>query len=282
MISIVLFGTGGAVPTPDRSPSASWLTLDGRSLLLDPGPGALARLVASPHGPDSLDAVDAVLFTHLHPDHCADLLPLLFALRLRSLTSERDLQLIGPRGLAAYVEGLRGLYGEWAEPRRRRLEVLELAPGQGLSTSSDTDGGWTVTSADDAPVRAFRAAHFEDRFSVWNLGYRLRDASGHTLALSGDSGPCAELAAAARGADLLVVECSLPSGRELEGHLTPEQVAALCLETEPASVVLTHLPPGEAGAEAAALVRAAWSGPVTPARDGDLFAVPIPLREERP
>lgn len=273
MVSIVLLGTGGAVPTPDRSPTASWITLDDRSILLDPGPGALLRLVASPHGPDSLDAVDTVLFTHLHPDHCADLLPLLFALRLRSLVSERPLQLAGPRGLAAYVDGLRGLYGDWTEPRRRRLEILELAPGEGLSTSLDGSGGWSVTSdGAGAAILAFRAAHFEDRFSAWNLGFRFRDRDGHTLTHSGDSGPAPDLTAAARGAGLLVVECSLPPGGELEGHLNPAQVAELCVETDPGSVVLTHLPPGDAGAAVAA-VRAAWPGSVTAARDGERFTV---------
>lgn len=283
MISIVLLGTGGAVPTPDRSPSASWVTLDGRSLLLDPGPGALARLVASTHGPDSLDAVDTVLFTHLHPDHCADLLPLLFALRLHSLTSERPLQLVGPRGLAAYVEGLRGLYADWAEPRRRAVEILELAPGEGLSPALDTERGWMVTPADPAsPVQAFRALHFEDRFSAWNLGYRFRDVSGHTLVHSGDSGPGEELADAARGADLLVVECALASDRFLDGHMNPEQVASLCRETEPGLAVLTHLPPGDAGEVAAAAVHAVWPGAVTPARDGELFTVPSTPSEDRP
>lgn len=282
MIAIVLLGTGGAVPTPDRSPSASWIALDGRSLLLDPGPGALARLVASPHAPDSLDAVDTVLFSHLHPDHCADLLPLLFAFRLRSLVSEKPLQLCGPRGLAAYVDGLRGLYGDWTEPRRRPLEILELAPGQGLSPAADTGDGWRVTSdGAAAPVLAFRAAHFEDRFSAWNLGFRWRDRQGHTLVHSGDSGPSAELAAAARGTDLLVTECSLPPGGELEGHLNPAQVGALCLETGPRAVVLTHLPPGDGGAAAAAAVRALWPGPVTAARDGDRFAVPANPNEDR-
>jgi len=237
MISIVLLGTGGAIPTPTRAPSASWITLDDRSFLLDPGPGALSRLVKPPHGPNSLDAVTAVLLTHLHPDHCADLVPLLFALRLRISTSEAPLQIIGPRGLAGYLAKLHELYGEWTEPRLRPVIVIELEPGDRLSPSSDTGGIWAVTSIDTDPsVICFSSAHFEDRFSAWNLGFRFTDLQGHTLVCSGDSGPC-------RAA-------------------------------EPASVVLTHLDPLIDRLDAAALVREQWQGEVVAARDDDRFTVP--------
>ena len=77
MIGFLVLGAGGAVPTPTHSPAAYWVTVDEHPILLDPGPGALVRLIGSPHGPDSVDEIETVLLTHMHIDHCADLVPLL-------------------------------------------------------------------------------------------------------------------------------------------------------------------------------------------------------------
>jgi ribonuclease BN (tRNA processing enzyme) len=279
MISIVLLGTGGAVPTPDRSPTASWITLDDRTLLLDPGPGALSRLIKSPHGPNSLDAVDSVLLTHLHPDHCADLVPLFFALRLSLLTSQRPLQLIGPRGLASYLERLGDLYGEWMEPRQRAVVVTELSPGEVLIPA--TDSTWAIGSdTSQASIQCFQAAHFEDHFSAWNLGYRFQDSSDHTLVCSGDSGPCDTLDLAATGADLLVVECSTPDDMTTDGHMSPGRIARLAQKSNPGRIVLTHLYSTVDKLDAAALVREQWPGNVVVARDDDCFTIPHPALKD--
>ncbi|MEZ4387831.1 MAG: hypothetical protein R3D98_09680 [Candidatus Krumholzibacteriia bacterium] len=66
MIVLHVLGAGGATPTPERGPAAYWVELDGHGLLLDPGPGALVRLVRQPGAPDSVDGVDTVLLSHLH------------------------------------------------------------------------------------------------------------------------------------------------------------------------------------------------------------------------
>lgn len=283
MIALLILGTGGAVPTRDRSPSASWLTIDGRSLLVDPGPGALARLVQSPHGPATLDDVDAVLLTHLHLDHCADLAPLLFALHSVVLVSRRPLQIIGPRGLAAYLDRLRDLYGDWLTPRSRPLEVLEVAGGDTLRPGFG--GRWSVGGPDGAgSLEAFAVEHGEVRFSRENLGWRARDRDGRTLVLSGDTGPCPSLTAAATGADLLVVECSTPDELAVDGHMTPSRVGALAAAARPRRVVLTHVYPAAAGLDLPALVREHAPIAVVLAADGDRFEVagdPPPLPELR-
>ena len=57
MIRLHVLGAGGAVPTASHGPAAYWLEIDGHGLLLDPGPGALVRLVRQPGAPDTVDAV---------------------------------------------------------------------------------------------------------------------------------------------------------------------------------------------------------------------------------
>jgi len=73
MIRFHILGAGGAVPTATHNPAAYWVTVDGQSILMDPGPGALVRLVQSGQATGGVDDIETVLFTHLHPDHCADL-----------------------------------------------------------------------------------------------------------------------------------------------------------------------------------------------------------------
>ncbi|MBU0741959.1 MBL fold metallo-hydrolase [bacterium] len=273
MISVLILGAGGAIPTPVRGPAAYWLSVDDRTVLLDPGPGALVRLVASPHGPDGLDEIDTVLFTHLHLDHCSDLAALLFAMRSEVLCNTRPLQLIGPRGLAGYLDRLGELYGDWVVPRCRTVEVLEIGSGDAV-TPTTRAGGWVAGGDTAGPaVSAFAVEHFEDRFSSENLGFRVRDGQGNSLVFSGDTGPCGRLAEAAAGADLLVVECSMPDEYGVDGHMTPARLAELCVRAAPHRVVLTHIYPAAAELDLPRLVGDGFAGDVVAAVDGDIFSL---------
>ena len=79
-----MLGSGTAVPVRDRFPAGYLVRIGTFRALVDLGPGVLRRLPAL--GLD-LDAIDAVLLTHYHTDHCADLAALLFgfATNLRTL-----------------------------------------------------------------------------------------------------------------------------------------------------------------------------------------------------
>ncbi|MHB8080209.1 MAG: MBL fold metallo-hydrolase [Candidatus Krumholzibacteriia bacterium] len=273
MLSCLLLGSGGAVPTPERMPAAYWVTVDGRTLLVDPGPGALTRLLHSPHGPSGVDDITGVLLSHLHLDHCADLGPLLFALHSPIPAGTDPLLIAGPPGLARYLTRLRDLYGDWLTPARRAVRVEELAPGDTLAP--DATGQWRPAAADrpGAAVTAYRASHGESHFSAMNLCFRFRDAGGATLAYSGDGEDGDGLRAAARDADLLIVECSTPDAWYTPGHLTPSAVGQLCAGAGPRRVVLTHLYPPAASLDLPALVRATWPGPVETAHDGAFYTV---------
>ena len=275
MIDFLVLGAGGAVPTPTHGPAAYWVVVDGHGILLDPGPGALVRLVRSPHGPDSLDQLTTVLLTHLHLDHCADLAPLLFALHSPLLASTEPLYLIGPEGLAAYLQRLSELYGQWIEPYQRRLAVRELTPGDALDPAAPERVPDTAASSapQGASVTAFAAAHPEDRFGRYCLGFRFRDAAGHCAVFSGDSEPCPALEEASRHADLLVVECSTPDEWAMAGHMTPTRVTELCQRAQPKRVVLTHQYPPAADLDLPSLIGSGYAGPVTAAQDGTLVRI---------
>jgi ribonuclease BN (tRNA processing enzyme) len=262
MIRLHVLGAGGAVFTPERGPAAYWVEVDGQGLLLDPGPGALVRLVRQPGAPDEVDAIDTVLLSHLHLDHTADLAPLLFALHSILARATAPLRLVGPPGLSDFLERLRGVYGSWLEPRCRPLELRELAAGDGL----DLAGG--------GRAETFAAAHEETRFGAPCLGWSFRDREGRRLVYSGDTGPGDALREAAVGCELLLVECSTPDDLAVDGHLSPSRVADLARNARPGRVVLTHMYPLVAAQDPARTVTALAAVPCTAARDGEVFTVP--------
>ena len=226
---------------------------------MDPGPGALVRLVKSGMAPNGVDEINTVLLTHLHPDHSADLIALLFASHSVICTNTKPLRLFGPEGLKALLEKLRDIYGSWLEPRSRPLEVTEWAENQTLDL---TRGG---------SVQTFRVNHPQDRLSKFALGYRFCDASGKVAVFSGDTGPCPALNNAARGADLLVVECSTPDELATGGHLHPSAVGALCADSQPRQVVLTHQYPAAAATDLVNEVGKYYDGPISQACDGSSY-----------
>jgi ribonuclease BN (tRNA processing enzyme) len=87
---LTVLGGSGAWPTADQACSGYLIEHGGFYLLLDPGYATLPRLLESMPA----DRLDAVLVSHGHPDHCADLNPLLRA---------RALQEAPPSALSIYT-----------------------------------------------------------------------------------------------------------------------------------------------------------------------------------
>jgi len=279
MIKILILGAGGSVPTPSHCPSAYWVQVDQEQFLLDPGPGALVRLVKSEHAPDSVDAVDTVLLSHLHLDHCADLAPLLFALHSPVLESTKPFTIVGPPGLSLYINRLQGLYKHWLEPNKRQLNVLEILPGQALFHPLSAPGQWQIASVSELGnsvpiVSAFAANHPQDIFCDVCLCYRFQDSVEHRLVFSGDTEPSAGLTAASRNADLAVIECSTTDQQELVGHMNPSRVGTMCTTAGVRKIVLTHQYPEVAGLDLPKLVSKYYAGQIIAACDDSLFIVP--------
>jgi len=261
MINFHILGAGGAVPTPTHCPSAYWVGLDGQYLLLDPGPGALVRLVKSGLAPRGVDQINLVLLSHLHPDHSVDLISLLFAAHSPICTNTEPLHIRGPVGLISLLAKLQDIYGRWLEPRNRSLEISEWSEGQVLNLPA---GG---------SVEPFRVNHPQDHLSDHALGYRFTDSAGKIVVFSGDTGACPELNQAARRADLLVVECSVPDHLATPGHLHPATVGALCADAKPRHVVLTHQYPAAAALDLVHEVVQYFDGKISQACDGSSYEV---------
>jgi ribonuclease BN (tRNA processing enzyme) len=217
-MQVTLLGTGSALPSPDRVQAGVLLEAADTTLLVDCGSGVLHRLAQ--HGVGPLD-VDAVLLTHHHLDHVADLPGLLKA---RVLQGESELSVQGPPGTERVLERLLSVDDLWA---RSELTTREVEPGRFESAG-------------------FEVEAFEGRHSKQCFAYRF----GDDLAISGDTEPFDELATFFEGVDTLVHECSYPDGTDAPGHTTPSEVGEQLDGRGVDRMFLTHLfPRAEANAD---------------------------------
>ena len=109
-------------------------------------------------------------------------------------------------------------------------------------------------------------------YATGAIGYRLT-AGRHSISYSGDTDVCQGAVELGRNADLLILECSMPDARKVEGHLTPSECGRIAAAAGCRRLVLTHFYPVFQGDDILRRIRRLFSGRVTLARDGTAFAL---------
>lgn len=168
--------------------------------------------------------IDLLLYTHIHPDHVSDLVPILFACKYADLPREKDLLCIGGPGFKSYFEKLKKIYGSWIDPQSYHLKVHEAFRRPFLFR--------------DLKIFSEPMAHIPE-----SVGYRIKFKDRKSMAVSGDTDYCQNIIDLAFEVDLLVLECSFPDGKKVEGHLTPSLAGRIALESGCKKLLLTHLYP---------------------------------------
>ncbi len=241
-MKLTVLGGAGAWPPAGGACSGYLVEHDGFRLLIDPGYAILPRLLAIvPAG-----AIDAVLVSHGHPDHVADLSPMLRA-RAMSDDPPSPLPAYAPPGALDRVLEL-----DQAESVKGACDVREFEAGEAFSI-----GPFTIDSRS--------LPHF-----VPNAGLRI-SAGGRSMTYTGDAGPSDDLVELAVATDLLLAEAtyldSVPTGSA--GRLnTAIEVGRQAARAGAARLVLTHLWPGTDPIAAREAARRAYAAAIDVAVGG--------------
>ncbi|MBI4827271.1 MAG: MBL fold metallo-hydrolase [Nitrospinae bacterium] len=247
-MELYLLGTGTCAPNPRRTPACYFLSAGPRSFIIDPGPGAVNRIIAA--GLDPFGA-EAVFISHHHLDHCADLPYYLFCKAVCPTGRDpRGLTIVAPPGFNKVYQGMLAIWGKWLVSDRYRVVIEEVG-----------DAAWESGAMRFTAKSMLHGAN--------GVGFRFERKGGPSLAYSGDTAYCEELVELAGGADTFLCECAWPNEHEVDGHMRPADVAQAALRAGVPRVILTHFYPLVNTSTVAADVRAAgYKGEIIVGEDG--------------
>jgi len=239
-MKLTVLGGAGAWPPAGGACSGYLIEHAGFRLLIDPGYATAPRLleILAP------EEIDAVLVSHGHPDHVADLNPLLRARALR----DHPAPALPTYALAGALRA-----------------VLALdRPGM-LDDAYDLR---EFNAGDVFPIGPFEVASRMLPHSLPNVGIRM-STDGRSITYTGDAAPTDDLVDLAAGTDLLLAEATyvdrVPD--DAFGTLNSAQEAGRqAREAGAVRLVLTHVMPGtdpEASRSAARRAYPDWIGVAT-------------------
>jgi len=272
---LTVLGCRGGVPS-EGHPSSSYLTTTpGAHILLDCGPGAATALGAVIPARE----LGAVVISHLHLDHCYDLLPigrLLMSGRLRGdhgvpkevfdafrTEADRPIPLYVPEGGRDLLDRLIRLFPI------PTLPLLEKAFEVAFETREYRPGDTFVVNDCEVSLHPLRHA-------IPNCGIRVESASG-SVSYTGDTGMTEGLLSLARDVNVLLAEATrATSDNGAHGHLSAMEAGWVAAEAGADTLVLTHLitsDPSWIEAQRAA-AQSVYGGLVLTAEPGAVFEVP--------
>lgn len=264
-IEITLLGTGSPIPDPNRAGPSTLIRAGRQALLVDCGRGVQQRLAAAGA---SANTLTALLLTHLHSDHIADLGDLLITRWVTTFSPDAaPLPIIGPPGTAEVVAATLQAFGH--DIGYRIAHHADLTAPPPVEVREHTAG--QVWDCDDVQITVAPTDH---RPVTPTIGFRI-EHSGASVVLAGDTVPCAGLDELAAGAGALVhtvirkdLIAALPQQRIrdiCDYHSSVQEAAATARRAGVGTLVLTHYVPAIAPGQEEqwrALAAAEFDGPI--------------------
>lgn len=213
-MELTVIGHWGGYPKQGEASSGYLIEYDGFKLLLDCGSAVLSQL-QSYIKPEELKAV---VLSHYHPDHVADIGVLQHAL------------LIGK-----HIKGINfnlPIYGHQQD-----------GVSFGALTYKDITTGIAYEQGESLHIGPFTIEFLKTKHSVICFAMRI-SAGGKTLVYTADSAYFEELIAFAKDANILLCESNFYKGMDAAnaGHMTSEEAGILASKANADKLILTHLP----------------------------------------
>lgn len=222
-MKLTILGSGYFIPTKTRNNSGYLLEIADELILLDSGSGVLRQYLKTDH---SLWDISKIFYSHLHLDHIADLLPILFTRKYSEPEYRKDSELLifAHQDFSRIIEGIENIFGQYIINKKFPYYFRPIEPGDYLFAT-------------------FELKVIQGNHSAQSLMYCFKDSTGKLLLYASDTDLSEELIVTCQGVDLLVIECSSTDTNPKQGHMTPSKIATLIQEAKPKFTLLTHLSP---------------------------------------
>jgi ribonuclease BN (tRNA processing enzyme) len=219
-MKLTVLGSSGGCPGKGNAASGYLIEYGSTTVWCDAGSGTFMALM------DRVDpaAIDAVVISHAHTDHCADLIAFF--------------------GYMAY-----GPSGEIPVPVYLPPDTIEplaaFVRADGDHVFHMTFDFNIVNDGDTAEVGDIELRFADTNHPVPTVSVRF-EAGGRSLAYSADTGPGGGYPALCVGADVMLCEATLQGERTpltYEYHLTAAEAGALAHRADVGRLILTHVSP---------------------------------------
>jgi len=246
MMKLRILGETGPYPAPGGATTGYLLSTEEGNVLIDCGSAVVAELTRYlPVG-----ELDAVVITHHHADHVADIPILRYAVMIHRMHGTRK----DPLTIYANKEPQK----DFAD-----LPFAEHVQAVPLDSASEIElCGMKFTFADTQHAIPCLAVSAEYK--------------GKRFVFSGDSGPCATLEKLAEGADFFLCEASWLEGDKGPasiGHLSAHEVGEMSRRLGVKTVCLTHIYPEYDRSLLKQEAEAAFGREVLVAAQGDVYEI---------
>ena len=238
-MKVTVVGYYGGYPTADKASSAYVIEKDNYKIVLDMGSGALLKLQKYINIMD----IDAMILSHFHADHVADVGVLQHARLVQSYITG-DESILPIYAHQEDVEQFAALNHDYTEAKSYNPEeTLKLGP--------------------------FYIRFLKTKHSVACYGMRITDGDS-SIVYTADSAFQKEWIPFCQHADLPLADTNFYADMDGEdaGHMTSKEVGIIAKEAEVKEVILTHLPHFGQHQQLVEETKEVYDGKVTLAHEG--------------
>lgn len=263
-MKLTIIGCSGSMSGPKSAASSYLIQATGNdprtgnprvwSVVFDMGPGSFGQLW------NHLDPkeLDAVVFSHGHADHMADIISLEVYNRWNPSGPVPPISVYGPAGIGCRTAQIDG----WATEQ----EMSDVFDFRALEDQVSFSVG------------PMKITPFAARHSVPTFGYRIEapaesvESEPVIFAYTGDTDTCDSILQMAQGANLLLSEAAFTKSVAVRGiHMDGVRAGELATSANVGQLVITHIQPWTDPETVLAEVRTTWGGPLAAARPGEEY-----------
>lgn len=235
---VTIIGSGNPTYNPERSQPSVLIHYKGTKLLVDMGNGTKTQLEKL--GLTGRKAPDALMITHHHIDHNDEFISMVHT----KLMSQKQFLVAGLAPIDEMTHYAAAFYEE-------DLNYRMSSTGRTFDKDNIKADIKVLEPGDQFEYKGLTISTIEVPHSIKTIAYRF-EADGKSIVITGDLTYTADLQKLAAGADIMVMDGKISSGNTrnrrnsggdsaASAHSTLEEAAKMAVESNPKTLVLTHL-----------------------------------------